>query len=263
MADFSKRLGYGGSATIAGTQVLITSGNFDNTVTPSYIEAVSIQPFNAQRGRMLHADGVESFTGSLGFDVTEAALGVINTGALLSRGYPFEVGIHDGVDSYSMLGSLVTSLSLTGSAGGLITSTVSFMSKEMWRAAGVSNARQFEDDEVNKQFMPLAYWQSGNVGVKDWSFTMNQDVTPMYGNQNSTMPIYLKVGLVSYSLSVTTYEQVREHYQINIYSSSFTLTGTTTSRGYSYGGQVALGSYVHNFETSASASYGADGVVIS
>lgn len=262
MTDSSKRLGYGGSARVDNIQLLITSGTFDNPVSVSYIEAVSLQPVDSSRSRIKHADGTETFSGSIGFDVTEAAMNTLKADRLLSRGFMFHSTIDDGEDSYIMSDCLATSLTMNGAAGGLITASLAFSALEVW-AEGSELGRIFSDDEEDQQNVPLAYWQSGNVGVRDWTLTMNQDVTPMYGNQNTMSPHYLLVGLINYSLSVTTYEQIREHSSITILTTGFQLQGNTASRGYSYGGQTELGGYTHNFETAADANAGAGAVIIS
>lgn len=261
MPDFTKRLGYGGSAVLDGVQVLVTGGSFESMTSPSYIEAASIQPFANQRGRILHASGTRSHSGSISFDVTETSLGLFP--AMLKRGFTCIAGIHDGENSLRMTGVRFGSVSLTGAAGGVIACTASFQGVSAAVSGGVANVNLFNDEALDSSQRPLAYWQSGNVGVREWSFSMSQELTPFYGNLNSLDPLYLKVGLISYSLSVTTYEQVRPHTSISISTSAFSLQGTTTSRGYSYGGQTDLGSFTHTFETAASASAGAGDEVLS
>jgi|ETNvirnome_2_300_1030623.scaffolds.fasta_scaffold15734_1 hypothetical protein len=259
----TKILGYGGSAEIAvagglgsGTQVLITSGQFDKAVTPSYLEPLDIPPSSSSRSRVGHADGVESYTGSLAFDVTASALALITTSTLLSRYYSFDVGIDDGNDAYAMLACNITNLTLTGAAGGLINASIGFVAAaEHGSSVAVKNAFIRTEE-------PLGYWWSGNSDVRDWSLTMNQNVIPMYSNQNVSAPKYLKVGLVDYSLQVTTYDAVQTHNVIYVATTSFTLTGNTTSEGYSFGGVTELGTYTHTFETAALMSAGSGGTII-
>ena len=92
---------------------------------------------------------------------------------------------------------------------------------------------------------------------------MNQMATPLYRNENSTSPRYIKVGLVDYTLSVTTFDAVIAHNVINIKTRTFTLTGVTTSSGYNFAGVTDLGTYLHTFETAASAAAGSGGTIIS
>jgi hypothetical protein len=255
MTDISKRLGYGGSAEIAGVQVLITSGNLDENLSPSYLEALDIPPTtNERRSRFKHADGTVAYSGSVSFDVTEAFLSVLTVSTLLQRFYTFDMGIHDGNQGYQYGSCKLTSLSLAGDPAGLITATIGGMSAVQMTGGGVANAYDFDE--------PLGYWWSGNAAVRNWSFSMSQDVTPVYVNDNVTTPKYLKVGLVSYTLDVTTYTTSNVNI-INIATKTFILTGDTTGYGYVYGGQTDLGTYTHSFETAAVASAGSSGIIIS
>ena len=253
----AKRLGYGGSGVIAGQQVLITSGSFAVAETPSYIEPWSIPPSATSRSRVLHADGTEVYTGEISLDVTDDFLTVLTTSTLLGRYYQFNVGINDGEDAQEMQDCFVTSLSLSGAPGGLITASVSFISANAPQTS-ISVANAFiRDDE------PLGYWYSGNTDVRDWTFSMNQNASPMYRNSNTQAPRYIKVGMVDYSLAVTTFDAIVAHSTINIKTSSFSLTGVTTSREYAFAGITDLGNYRHTFETAASAAGGSGGIIIS
>jgi hypothetical protein len=254
--DDTKRLGYGGSAEIAGEQVLITSGGFTSSESPSYLEPWSIPASTASRSRVLHADGTATYAGDVSLDVTDRFLNVLSTTTLLGRRYQFDVGINDGEDAEEMADCYITSISLNGAPGGLITASLSFMSASAPQAS-VSVANAFiRDDE------PLGYWYSGNTDVRDWAFTMNQAVTPMYTNQDTMAPRYLKVGLVDYNLAVTTYDAVIAHNTINIKTKSFTLTGVTTEEGYAFAGVTDLGNYRHTFETAADATTGSGDTII-
>jgi len=256
MSDITKRLGYGGSADIAGVQVLITSGSLDTSLNVSYLEPLDLPPSTTRRSRIKHADGTAAYNGSLSFDVTEPFLDVLTVFTLLQRFYEFDIGINDGDDSYAMSACKLTSLSLSGSPGGLITASISFSSIYSRSSSPILN-----DYILDSANIPLGYWWSGNTAVRDWSFSMNQPVTPMYRNENLTTPSYLKVGLVIYSLAATTYTDISSSL-INIATKSFTLTGDTTSNAYSYGGQTDLGTFSHTFETAAVASAGSDGIII-
>lgn len=251
----AKRLGYGGSGEVGGQQVLLTSGAFNTGISPAYLDPWSIPATTVSRSRILHADGVAGYAGQLSLDVTDKFLNVLTTSTLLGRRYQFAVGINDGETAEEMTGCYVTSLSLSGAAGGLVTASLSFVSaSESQSSISVANAF-VRDDE------PLGYWYSGNTDVRDWTLTMNQNTEPVYNNANTTVPRYIKVGLVDYSLDVTTFDAIIAHNVINIKTKTFTLTGETTSREYSFAGVTDLGTYRHSFATSAS-SAGSDGIII-
>ena len=254
----TKTLGYGGSAEIDGVQMLLSSGGFENAVAPSYINAYDIDPSEVPRSRMLHADGVNSYTGSIGFEVTQAALGVISTAKLLKRYYKFNIGINDGDAAYVMEDCYVTSLSLTGAPGGLITAQLGVAARAKQSAGLVADNYILRD----AAHQPYGYWYSGNTDVRDWSLSMTQDVQPVYSNENTMDPRYMKVGLVVYSLQVTTYDAVQAHDTIGVATSSFTLQGETNAEGYTFNGITDLGMYSHTFESSSDATVGSQDPVI-
>jgi len=208
---------------------------------------------------VLHADGTVAYTGTIAFDVTTPALAFMTTARLLMRRYQFNIGIHDGENQWVMSDCYLTQLTLGGAPAGFITASLGFMATSGKAASSVANAYILTDN-------PLGYWWSGNTDVKEWTLTMNQAVEPVYVNENVSPPTadsprYLKVGLVDYQLDVTCYSQ-QTHNQIFISTTSFTLTGITGAKGYTFNGVNDLGMYLHSFVTAASAASGSDGVII-
>lgn len=263
MTTYAKKLGYAGSAEIDGVQTLITSGNFDSSQTPSFLNALDIPATTGQRGRILHADGIKAYNGSVSFDISPMSMALFTTARLLCRRYPFTVGIHDGEDHQTMASCYANSVNLSAAVGGLISASISFMGPSAPNpSTAVDNAYTgFVTGAPDP--VPTGYWYSGNVNVRDWTLSMSQDVFPVYGNTSSMNPLYLKVGLVSYSLQVTTYEQLYAYTSIGISTSSFSLVGSTSASGYSFGGQTDLGHYTHTFETAAAVTFASDEIVFS
>ena len=275
MTNFLKRLGYGGSAVVDGAQVLITGGSMEQADSPSFLEMLDIDPTGTpmpSRSKILHADGVSAFTGSITFDLTKLIMDKITTTTLLARGHKFNVGICDGSggDSstdvkWSMKDCYLTNLTLSGAPAGLITATLAFMAKEARNSSdGVANAYILDDyygagGSTDNQ--PTGYWWSGGTDIKEWTFTMNQAVEPVYINKDVMTPQYLKVGLIDYQLDVTLYNAGTPSV-IAIRTSSFTLTGVSTALGYTFNGVTDLGMYSHSFVTAADATTGSSGVII-
>lgn len=263
MTNSSLRLGYGGSAVIDGVQVLITGGGMEETDSPSFIEAMDIPPPSfdpSSRSKILHADGTAAYSANINFDCTKNSLPLLSTSKLLRRGYSFGVGINDGENSYEMSGCLVTTLSVSGSPGGLIGVALGVDAKSEKTVFLISN-NYLLNYSSSTDDQPMGYWWSGNTDVKDWTLTMNQAVELMYLNENTTQARYLKTGLIEYVLDVTTYAP-QNHNSIVIATDVFTLTGVTTARGYSFGGVSELGTYSHSFTTAASAVFGSGGLII-
>ena len=253
----AKRLGYGGSAEIDGIQVLITGGNFDETFTTSFLQMVDTPPSGTGRTRVRHADGVNSYSGSLTFDVTAAAMSMFSVSRMLGRWYSFDVGINDGNVSEKLTGCKVTSLSLTGAPGGLVSASVSFMAKQAFSANSVANA--FIRDDTTPSGQVAGYWWSGpgdlTMKLKTWTLTMNQESQSVYGNKNETEPLYIRVGLVDYLLDVEVYEEfLGVNDAVRICTKTFTLTGIPFTRGFSFNGVTDLGTFKYSFGTAATAS---------
>jgi len=271
MTDISKTLGYRGSAVVDGVQVLIGSGGFQTSVTPSYLMPYSIPPTavgQISRTKVLHADGTESYTASVSFDVTADAMALFTTSRLLQRAYRpaagtgFTLGIFDGEDGKRMDDCYVQSLNLSGSPGGLISCNLSVTSRQ----------EPVDDDTVDHDYIlntagniPQGYWYSGNTDVRDWSFAWNQELTPVWYNDGGTTPQpprYIKIGMIEAQLDVTTYDQLHQYNNVSIVAKTFTLTGITTSEGHQYGGLTDLGTYQHSFATAADATVGSDDPVL-
>ena len=269
-ADNTTILGYGGYALVtpfnsSAYQVLLTSGSFSAEHTPSYSDMLDNPAPNPPTDggdpmtRVLHADGVSAYTGSIAFDVDSKSVEIF--GKCLFRRVPFDVSMADGANAFQMTSCFLTSLSMSASAGGLMTSSISFMGATGKTPASVSasyrNFSSYPDFGTNPT--PLAYWRTGNTDVREWSLSMSQAVKPMYGNIDSTdiysdgsvfssNPKYLKVGAVEYSLEVTTYTP-QVYGAIHVLAKSFAITGRVTSVGYQFGGLNDFGMYTHKFES--------------
>ncbi len=266
MANSAKILGYGGSAVIDGLQVLITGGTFDDARTISYLDMLDIPPSasgaGTSRSRVKHADGTRAYSGSVNFDASEKTVDLfsIAPARLLTRRYQFNVGINDGESSYAMTNCYITSISLSGSPAGLISASIGFVATTGKSGGAVSNnyILNYSTDPTDQ---PAAYWWSGNTDVRDWTFSFNQDAVPVYSNEDVVAPRYIRVGLIGYSLQMTTYSEL-DHDDVSIITKAFTLTGDTNSKTYSFNGPTDLGMYSHSFETAASAATGSDGTII-
>ena len=277
MTNSAKHLGYAGSAIIGNssgdanpTQVLVTGGSASSVVSPSYLQPINIYPTatagrpEISRSKVLHGDGVYNITGSVNFDVTSDAMALFVTTKLFQRawrptaGTGFTLGIFDGERGSRLDNCYVTSLSLSGSPGGLISCSLAVMS------GGVPTS----DDSLVHSYVltdtPYGYWWSGNTDVRDWTLNFTQDVAPVYYNAATAPmpPRYLRIGMITATLDVSTYDVLHTYDAVTIVTKSFTLKGVTTLRGHTYGGQTDLGTHQHTFETASDATIGSDDPVL-
>jgi hypothetical protein len=161
----------------------------------------------------------------------------------------------------------MTSLALAGAPGGFITASLSYMSKSVRVPGSVTNNYILDDyygavpTDANQ---PAGYWWSGNTDVKEWTFTMNQNVEPVYLNEDITGPRYLKVGLIDYTLDVTLYQEWNLT-AISIMTKTLTLIASAVSaaNSFAFNGVSDLGTYGYSFTSAASAATGAGDSIIS
>lgn len=268
-------LGVFGYAKISNIQVLLTSGNVNRDFEIPYITPMSLPPPSGtsgalSRSRVTYAEGTIVINGNLTFDVNEEAMTLLDINKLFKRGYQFPLQIFDSEKGYEVSNCFVQSLNISGASEGILTASMSFLGgprtgkKENidFRQITVGSGSWSRDDS------PIGYWASGNANVRDWSFTMNQTLEPIFLNgindTDDRYPRYIKVGQITYSLEVTTYEQIYEHKNIIINTKNFTLIGNTISEGYTFGGASDIGTFNHTFETGIpfTNTNGSAGVVI-
>jgi len=260
MAVEVKKLGFSGAGVVDNVQVLITAGTLTKERNIPYTTPLSLpKPTgitgSVSRTKVRYADGTYIVNGSISFDLSASSVSLMTKNRMLKRGYQFPVRVYDGEQGYQCSWCYVTSISLTGSVGGLITASVSFVSRGDW--IEVTGAGSFIGSEE-----PLGYWASGNSNVRDWTFNYNQPADPIYLNGDELWPRYIKVGLIDYTLDVTTYDEVLAHNTLLIYSASFSLTGNSRTRSYNFNGTTDLGTFTHSFESSGQPGDGSDAVII-
>jgi len=264
----AKLLGYGGSGEVDGIQTLITSGSFSESQSIAYLNMISVQPASASRSKVKYAEGTRLTNGNMAFDLTVNTMQLLTTSKLFQRGYTFNVGIHDGEERNKLSNCYLATLNLTGSTGGLLSASIDFVSGEQWSPTSVLN--QFIRDQE-----PFGYWYSGDssIAISDWSFSLTQELSPVYTNNYYraqadssyyVRPSYFHVGLWSMTFDVTTFENppAETFNHISVATKTFTLTGDRSSAGYNFGGQGAMGTYTHSFESSAAFAAGAGGTII-
>jgi len=256
----SIRLGYGGRGFINGTEVLMTSGSLENSVSPAYTSGYLIPMNGTDRSRVLHADGTVTHSGSMGFDLTLNGLSVIES--LMARNQKFNVEMYDGkygfkIGGVGLDGCVVDTITVSGAPNGFITGSLNFSCRN-------PATKQFSSLATNNRDMNIGdvipYWWSGNSYVRDWTLTFSQAVTPKFSNLNryqlttegilASSPVYLFVGEITVSLEFNTFCPLVTD-TVYIATDSFKVVGRTTSTGYSVGGLNELPSYHYSIQSSA------------
>ena len=251
-----RKLGYGGGCVIAGTNVLITSGSIATEKSPSYMQPYSLPPAKtkAWRSKVRFAEGTVSSNGSVSFDMTWSASSLFSAGRLFQRGYQFDVSMTDGTEGVSLTKCHATSVQLSGSVGGIVTASVSFVSAGLWNEGGAST-RNMRDDEL------VGYWSSGNSNVRDWSFSFSQPVEPIFLNTATPYANYLKCGLCDATLEMTTYGRIT-HNNVTIAAGHVNLVGMVTSESYNFNGASDISTFHHTFSAVADLPSGSGAIIL-
>jgi len=209
------------------------------------------------RTRISHADGVINVTGNVSFDLTNGLLAIMTTNKLLSRRYMIDFEIWDGNKGTKLEDCYITSISISGAPAGVMNGSIALMT--------ASTPIEITEEPTWLEFMlreenyqPWGYWYSGRPNIREWTFTFNQEVSPIYSNQNTMYPRYLRVGMLDCNLEVTTYEQFYEYDQVQILTTNFKIVGKTNAKGYSFNGPTDLGMFRHTFESGVDATIGSD-----
>jgi hypothetical protein len=272
--------GFAGVALVNGTQVLLTSGNATLDNTQTFVTLMDIVPDSTQRTKVLYAPGTTMISGSLAWDVKADAMNLIsNSGGLLQRGFHFTVAMWTGNAGTPYVGKLISnayasSLSLQGAAGGLISANLSFVSGSVvsggsniwndWSGGGSYISTRSE----NSASIPYGYWYSGNanIPVKDWTLSYSQEVSPVFLNQNTTAPKYMKCGTVEVTLDLNTMEQISfantsELSHVVIATKNFQIQGVTKTEGFTFNGPTDAGAYSYSFTSAALNMYPAQNII--
>jgi hypothetical protein len=240
-----RALGYAGGATIDGVPVLVTSGNIQIEHSPAVLEPQALPVpqggGGAWRGKTIFADGTYIVNGSLSFDLTQSSVGLLSAGRLFRRGYQFDVVMNDGTNGAVSRTCYATSVSASGSVGGLLSASVSFVSGKEFSAGGGTGIFMRENE-------PVGYWASGGGNIRDWSLSFSQPVDPQYLNGDDMWPLYMKVGICDATLEIGSYDRTFENTVI-IATAGATITGYVGSDGYSFNGASDVGTYRHSFLT--------------
>jgi len=256
------------------------------------------------RTRIKYSDGTYNISGSVSFDVTAPALHLLRvdpplnsngTTGLLKRGKSFTVDFFGGnqnLDAYRCTECCVTSLSVSGAVGGVINANLSFVAKNMQQLIPkiIDGEPSYGDFIRTENNIPLGYWYSGqtsgglmSANIQEWTLDYSQEATPVYLNgwteleegseggdliEDDMYPQYIRIGQVTYGLSVTTigsqYPNNNEgNVSIDIGTQSFIIQATMSSFTYNLAQANGLSTYSHTFEGYADISDGSGGFVIS
>jgi len=238
-------LGYLGYATVNNNQVLVTGGNVDFGQTPVFDEMVYC-PDTGNCARVKHSEGVRSPQGTVSFELADAdGDGLTTLIDPSNRGTEFPIVMGSGVRAAYMSACKASSISVQGEPGGLISGSLSFMSSVVPSFGDYTPGAYVDLD-------PVPYWSSGAEGLVGWSVTVSQGVQPVFGNNTSDVPLYLRVGVSSVALEARFLADATPSSTINIGTGNKTITlMEETGRGYQYPADTDLPVFSYTYESYA------------
>jgi hypothetical protein len=193
-----------------------TSDNVSERWWEDPIDYSRVDP-NESRVRVITADGNVSREINASFDCDNETLPDLLDWAVSKRKEPFSTVIGTTDLRYVSLGGCVWSqLSLTGSANGLVTGSLSAKTTSVdsleeltWSASSEFFASTQSRSVVPVPTYPtlglVPYWQTGNEDVATWTINMSQQVDGKYLNNGSEGPMYFRVGPWEVSVTFETF----------------------------------------------------------
>lgn len=214
-----------------------TGGEYSRSHTAPMLRPLSA-PWNTEdRAPIRIGFGVWSYTGSIDFEMDNAAAGVLLDDAFFYRQNFLDFELCDGKAQLKIPGAVWDSATITATPGKLVTGSLSFASCNGYEA-------EIEPDDAthpNLDFKNLEpYWSYGAEGVEHFSLNFTRDVSPVYLNEHHWCgPTYLRVGNLTVKLDITCWQTWFDHLSIRLGSKKITFNDNSfqATRAYRLGGR--------------------------
>lgn len=193
------------SSASESSLVYITGGNVNLTHNRPLQNT-----FHSPRGttnvtQILLGPGTATITGSFNFDMNHKNIQYYLDENKIRRNTFFHLFINDSNHGYYITHNVWNSISFSASAGGLLTCAISYTSLNSFK----DQIRPFSNNNVqsaNSNYFEntlVAYWETGiQCFIDSFSLNFNQDVSPVYLNNTSFMPSYLRCGSLKVNANI-------------------------------------------------------------
>jgi len=247
MAINNIELGYGGNATIDGHYVLITSGSLSKSLNIPFVNPYDAPATEDDRTKVKMGDGVYSYSGSLGFDMSVSAVENLINSNFLVRNNEFTVALNDGHKGYTINNCKFDNVTFTSSVGALFTGSIGFQSIDDFTENAVGPEKKYLFDDAPENQL-VKYWHTGASGVESFTITISQSLSPVYLNVVDQGPQYIRAGLWDLTFEVSAWDSWLEHTSLKLGRRTINiLTGEHTAWNYNYGGQNETGSHSYTY----------------
>lgn len=150
-----------------------------------------------------------TFSGELAFEATYGVVDEFFNNDFFSRSSWFWVSFFDGQNTMLMPNCVWSSITITCAPNSLVAMSISFQSNNGYlEELQISNGNANEDIYYDESDLLIPYWTCGHEWFSEFSITFNRSVSPVFLNNDLTVPSYLRPGIVDVSLQATTIEYV-------------------------------------------------------
>lgn len=150
-----------------------------------------------------------TFSGELTFEATYGVVDEFFNDDFFSRSSWFWVSFFDGQNTMLMPNCVWSSVTITCAPNSLVTMSISFQSNNGYlEELQISSGNANDDIYYDESDLLIPYWTCGHEWFSEFSITFNRNVSPIFLNNDFTVPSYLRPGIVDVSLQATTIEYV-------------------------------------------------------
>ena len=230
-ADTGFLLGYGGWASMqmrsgdgAGSRtggrksakiyLSCTGAEYSRAHTAPLLRSLSAPWDTENRAPIRIGFGVWNYTGSVDFELDDAAAGILLTDEFFYRRSFLDFELCDGEALLKIPGAVWDSATITAAPGKLVTGSLSFSSCNGYESEiKPENATHPKPDFGELQ----PYWSYGAEGVEHFTLNFTRDVSPVYLNEHKWCgPTYLRVGNLSVKMDITCWQKWFDHRSVRL-----------------------------------------------
>ncbi len=222
--DFSEKSTTGSPPAVVGDNAIIAQVNSASITRSLQIPTQNSYylPFDRQSAARAPAQsqirlgyGIYSYNGEISFEFTKGMLRFLSNnvnnggrsmlGESFDRNAIFDVQFFDGKRTCSIYNCVWNSISINAQPNSLVTGSISFQSNNGYHSNlflyndNVLPNYRFDDSDLN-----IPYWETGADEFETFSISFDRNVSPVYLNNDLKCPSYLRAGMITSSMNVTT-----------------------------------------------------------
>ena len=224
-------LGYGGGAYIninGGKNpdlcwIFMNSGNLTKNINvPNFLAYNMELDFDNTpnvRNDVALGSGLNSFSGSINFAMTQSALDKLFNKTFINRNNVFDIYIDDGRKCLELKCCYWNSFSISGNPRQVLTGSLNFVStNNQLEDFNIKNSIGDFDIEERMGFNEklIEYWNTGAEGIETFNLNFTKEETPVYLNTESNNPSYIRTGKLNLTGQLSSWKNWFDTREIRI-----------------------------------------------